>query len=148
MSGNGLRLLAEVGDRRGFWRRAGWQDLEEPLRSLVPEICNPLLAIDPKAADAQARSGLGKEHLSVPVGTAQIDRAAAEERAKIPTYSLSGRFLGLLMQTCHLHFPAKLTGKVPDHIWRGQWVTLWGCLLAPFFFSNSCDEGPPWWSSG
>ena len=29
------------------------------------------------------------------------------------------------MQTCHLHFPAKLTGKVPDHIWRGQWVTLW-----------------------
>ena len=52
------------------------------------------------------------------------------------------------MQTCHLHFPAKLTGKVPDHIWRGQWVTLWGCLLAPFFFSNSCDEGPPWWSSG
>ena len=134
MSGNGLRLLAEVGDRRGFWRRAGWQDLEEPLRSLVPEICNPLLAIDPKAADAQARSGLGKEHLSVPVGTAQIDRAAAEERAKIPTYSLSGRFLGLLMQTCQLHFPAKLTGKVPDHIWRGQWVTLWGCLLAPFFF--------------
>ena len=82
MSGNGPRLLAEVGDRRGFWRRAGWQDLEEPLRSLVPEICNPLLAIDPKASDAQARSGLGKEHLSVPVGTAQIDRAAAEKEQR------------------------------------------------------------------
>lgn len=63
-------------------------------------------------------------------------------------YLLPGQFPGLLMQTCHLHFPAKLTGKVPGYIWKGQWVTLWWYLLAPFFFFlNSWDEGPPWWSS-
>lgn len=68
MLGNGPRLPAEVGARRGFRRRAGWPHLAEPLRSLVPEICNPLLATDPKAVDAQARSGLGKEHLASPWG--------------------------------------------------------------------------------
>ena len=64
MLGNGPRLPAEVEACRGFRRRAGWRHLAEPLRSLVPEICNPLLGTDPKAASAQERSGLGKVHLS------------------------------------------------------------------------------------
>lgn len=147
MLGDGPRLPAEVGARRGFPRRAGWQHLAEPLRSLVPEICNPLPATDPKAANAQERSGLGKVHLSVPVGTAETDRAAAEERAMTPIYLLPGRFPGPLMQTCRLHFPAKLTksqatsGKDSGSLWH--WY-----LLAPFFFLKSCDEGLPCWSSG
>lgn len=147
MLGNGPRLPAEVEARRGFRRRAGWQHLAEPLRSLVPEICNPLLATDPKAANAQERSGLGKVHLSVPLGTAEIDRAVAEERAKILIYLLPGWFLGPLMQTCRLHFPAKLT-KSQATSGKDVWSLWYWYLLAPFFLLNSCDEGLPWWPSG
>lgn len=57
--------------------------LAAPRRALrKPEVCNPLLTIDPKAADAQAQLGSGKEHLGVPVGSAEIGlRQRKEQRS-------------------------------------------------------------------
>lgn len=49
------------------WEAAGFPEearLAAPRRALrKPEVCNPLLTIDPKAADAQAQLGSGKRHL-------------------------------------------------------------------------------------